>query len=361
MKRLGIVSLLLVILTVVAAPSSVGAQTRDNLFFLHHSTGRNVIDQGALRTWLQNYNSQHGTHYLFWDHDYNYVGLRRNNGSFVSWIYNVPNDNTDPIGLYQLWTTANAARDSILHNHDVIAFKSCYPASAIPTPQVLAQYKTWYRAIRDVLDQHPEKTFVVISPPPLHRLATNLTEADNARAFANWLKSAEFLDGHENIVCFDLFDVLAAPNTPGAPARNMLRYEYELSHSGNDSHPNAAANVVVAPLLGTAMVAASRHVSSTPVPTPGIDQPTLSVQPNPFNPATVVSFDLPADASVRVELFDLRGQRVRDLLTGDRPAGPHQVRWDGRDDLGKDAAAGVYVCRLETDRAVVTRRLVLVR
>ena len=165
----------------------------------------------------QNYNTQHGTHYLFWDHDYNYVGLRRNNGSFVGWIYNIPNDNTDPIGLYQLWTTANAARDSILHNHDVIAFKSCYPASAIPTPQVLAQYKTWYRAIRDVLDQHPDKIFVVMSQPPLHRLATNLTEADNARAFANWLKSAEFLDGHENIVCFDLFDVLAAPNTPGAP------------------------------------------------------------------------------------------------------------------------------------------------
>jgi hypothetical protein len=156
-----------------------------------------------------------------------------------------------------LWTTANAARDSILQNHDVIAFKSCYPASSIPTPEVLAQYKTWYLAIRDVLDQHPEKVFVVMSPPPLHRLATNVTEADNARAFADWLKSPEFLHGHPNVVPFDLFDLLAAPNVPANATRNMLRYEYELSHSSDDSHPNAVANLAVAPSFAEALVAAA--------------------------------------------------------------------------------------------------------
>jgi hypothetical protein len=348
-------------LTVFFTASPGLAQTHNNLFFLHHSTGRNIIDQGVMRAWLSNYNSQHGTHYVFWDHDYNWVGLRENDGQFVTWIYNIPSDNTDPIGLYNLWTTANAARDSILDNHNVIAFKSCYPASAIPTPQLLQQYKTWYLAIRNVLDQHPDKIFVVMSTPPLHRLATNLTEADNARAFANWLKSPEFLQDHPNIVCFDLFDALAAPNTPGAPTRNMLRYEYEGDHNGSDSHPNLAANAVVGPLLAAALVAAAELNSSTAAQTPSLTQPSLSIHPNPFNPAAVVAFELAADTAVKVDVFDLRGHVVRALVNGQREAGAYQVRWDGRDDQGQDAPAGVYLCRLQTGDATVTKRMALVR
>jgi hypothetical protein len=348
-------------LTVFFMASSGLAQTRNNLFFLHHSTGRNIVDEGQTRAWLANFNSQHGTGYVLWDHDYNWIGLREGDGEFVPWIYDIPDDNTDPIGLYDLWTTANAARDSILTNHDVIAFKSCYPASAISTPQLLQQYKTWYLAIRSVFDQHPDKTFVVMSPPPLHRLATDLTQADNARAFANWLKSAEFLQGHANVVCFDLFDLLAAPDTPGAPARNMLRYEYERSHNDSDSHPNPAANAVAGPVFGAALVAAAEPSSETTAPTPTPAHPTLMVQPNPFNPATVIAFALMADAAVKVDVFDLRGNLVRELLDDRRAAGTYRLRWDGRDDRGRDAPAGIYLCRLHTADAVCAARLALMR
>jgi hypothetical protein len=232
----------------------------NKLFFLHHSTGQNLINQGGVREWLASYNAQNGSDFRFWDHDYNYIGLRRADGSNTGWIYNIPNDNTDPIGLYNLWTTANAARDSILQNHEVIAFKSCYPASAISTLQILQQYQTWYLAIRAVFDQHPDKIFVVMSPPPLHWLSTDLTQADNARAFANWLKSAEYLQGHPNIVCYDLFDALAAPDDPGSSTRNMLRYEYEIDHFVINSHPNSAANAVVGPLFAAALVNSSNLV-----------------------------------------------------------------------------------------------------
>jgi hypothetical protein len=242
-------------LLLLALPQPARAQ--DRLFFLHHSTGRNLLAQGNVRDLISTYNASQGTSLTLWDHDYNYVGLNQKDGVKVGWIYNIPDDNTDPIGLHKLWTTANAARDSILQNYDVIAFKSCYPASSIPTPEMLAQYKTWYLAIRNVLDQHPEKVFVVMSQPPRHRLATNVTEADNARAFADWLKSPEFVQGHPNVVPFDLFDLLAAPNVPGNATRNMLRYEYELGHSSDDSHPNATANLAVAPFFVEALFAAA--------------------------------------------------------------------------------------------------------
>jgi hypothetical protein len=345
--------------SLTASPSV--AVPMNNLFFLHHSTGRNLINSGNVREYLADYNAQNGSDFVFWDHDYNYVGLREGAGDYVPWIYDIPDDNTDPIGLYNLWTTANAARDSILANHDVIAFKSCYPASAISTPQLLAQYKIWYLAIRSVLDQYPDKTFVVMSIPPLHRLATDVTEADNARAFANWLKSAEYLQGHPNIVCFDLFDTLAAPDTPGVPTRNMLRYEYERNHSTTDSHPNNAANAVVGPLFAATLVAAAEMNSNTATPTPSLTKPTLTIHPNPFNPAAVIAFDLPADTAAKVDVFDLRGHLVRSLMHDWRETGAYQLRWDGRDDQGQDAPAGVYLCRLQTGSATVTKHMALVR
>jgi hypothetical protein len=224
-----------------------------SLFFLHHSTGRNLINGGGVRSVVAAHNASRGTKFRFWDHDYIYIGLRNPDGVLLGYHYGAAANNTDPDGLYALWTTNNAARDSILANHDVIAFKSCFPASGIPSAAALDQYKTWYVAIRDVFDQHPDKVFVVMSPPPLHRLATDLDEADRARAFANWLASPAYLAGHPNVVCFNLFDHLAQPND-GSATRNMLRWEYEGSHTVGDSHPNSLANQTVGPLFAAALM-----------------------------------------------------------------------------------------------------------
>jgi hypothetical protein len=71
--------------------------------------------------------------------------------------------------------------------------------------------------------------------------------------------------------------------------------------------------------------------------------------PNPFNGQTVIPFALPTAADVRIDVFDLLGQRVRTLVDGSLSAGLHQVRWDGRGDGGMSVAAGVYFYRLRAD------------
>lgn len=227
--------------------------TPNNLFFLHHSTGDGLIG-GGMRATVASYNSAHGTAFAFWDHGYNDAGLRDPSGEFTGTGYNIPNDNTDPDGLYYLWTSAGddavTCRNTIIANHEVIAFKSCFPASNIPDAGTLAQYKTWYLAMRDVFDQHPERLFVVMSTPSLHRLATDATQAANARQFADWLKSQEYLSGHTNVVCFDLFSYLAGSD-------DFLKYEYEGSHSDSDSHPNAQANETVGPIFANFLISSA--------------------------------------------------------------------------------------------------------
>jgi hypothetical protein len=88
----------------------------------------------------------------------------------------------------------------------------------------------------------------------------------------------------------------------------------------------------------------------------------LSVRPNPFGASSRIRFDLPAPAPVRVEVFDLRGRRVRTVVSGEvRPAGEYEVVWDGRTDLGTATGAGVYFIKLAAGEATRVTRAVKLR
>ncbi|MBU0743422.1 hypothetical protein KKG45_13715 [bacterium] len=344
----------------LAGPAAAAPLT--NLFMLHHSTGRNLIAEGDVRGWFAEYTAANGTAYDFWDHDYNYIGLTAPDGSLLGTTYGIPGDNTDPDGLLALWTTANGARDQILANHQVIGFKSCYPASNIETDTELEERKQLYLQMRDVFDQYPDKVFVVMSQPPRHRLSTSAAEADRARDFADWLASDAYLAGHDNVVCIDLFNELAQADD-GSATRNMLRYEYERSHYDVDSHPNTLANETAGPWFVSHFVEAASALDRS---TAGGNAPArvclrLSSHPNPFNPRTTVVFALDAPARVALAVYDLSGARVALLADGVFPAGDHAFAWDGRDVRGTPLASGVYLARAVTRGAVQTRRMTLVR
>ena len=230
--------------------SSAGDFT--NVIFLHHSTGRNLIRQGRVRERL----TEAG--YDFWDHDYNSRGLTRPDGTAAGYSYNVPDDNTDPDGLARIFAQRvhglplNAF--SGLLQHEVIAFKSCFPVSNITTDEQLEEYKAYYLSIRDVMDQHRDKIFIVVTPPPLNPAGTDAGTAARARAFANWLNSDEFLAGHPNVFTFDFFDLLAEGDS-SAPDSNMLRVIYR---EGRDSHPNELANQTIGPLFADFIMEAAQ-------------------------------------------------------------------------------------------------------
>ena len=83
--------------------------------------------------------------------------------------------------------------------------------------------------------------------------------------------------------------------------------------------------------------------------------------PNPFREGTSLRFELPRAGVVRLGLYGVRGRLVRALVDGERPAGTHSVRWDGRDAAGRPAAAGLYFLRLEAAGEAVSGRVARVR
>jgi len=83
--------------------------------------------------------------------------------------------------------------------------------------------------------------------------------------------------------------------------------------------------------------------------------------PNPFNPQTVIRYDLPEPGDVRLTIYDILGRVVRRLVEGKREGGYHRVTWDGRDDAGHPVASGVYLCRIVAGEYTSVRKMVLVR
>jgi hypothetical protein len=83
--------------------------------------------------------------------------------------------------------------------------------------------------------------------------------------------------------------------------------------------------------------------------------------PNPFNPTTQISFELPSSEFVRLEVYNMLGQKVRTLLNENQSAGIHQLTWDARDDIGNELPAGIYYYQLKNKNFRQTRKMMLVK
>jgi hypothetical protein len=81
--------------------------------------------------------------------------------------------------------------------------------------------------------------------------------------------------------------------------------------------------------------------------------------PNPFNPTTRIRYGVPRTALVRIEIYNILGQLVANLVTKEQTAGYYDVDWNGRDAGGALAPSGVYFYRIESDDFVATRPMVL--
>ncbi len=83
--------------------------------------------------------------------------------------------------------------------------------------------------------------------------------------------------------------------------------------------------------------------------------------PNPFNPETTIRFDLVKSALVRLRIFNVLGQEVRQLTDQRYNAGSHSLVWNGRDAAGRDLASGVYIYQLQAGDVVINKKLILMR
>ena len=83
--------------------------------------------------------------------------------------------------------------------------------------------------------------------------------------------------------------------------------------------------------------------------------------PNPFNPSTMITYDLAGEANVRLQVYDLMGRMIKNIINETQPAGRHLAVWNATDNFGNPVSAGVYIYRLWADDHVFNRKMILIK
>lgn len=254
MKRI-IVSFVLCMFTIYSFSQ------KNKALFLHHSTGGGLYSQGKVSDWVKTYNSANSSNFQITERSYPDTPWPWENYPYDYWKLWVNNDcdNSNP---------NIECLPSLASNYGLVIFKHCYPGASINpdtgSPDItssiksLENYKLQYRALRTLMDGMPDKKFMVWTLVPLHRLATTTEEAARAYEFVKWVKNnwlTEDGKSHPNIFIFDFFSLAAEMNeNPTNGKQYCLKYEYEGSHTSEDSHPNALANQTIGPFFSKAVV-----------------------------------------------------------------------------------------------------------
>jgi hypothetical protein len=128
--------------------------------------------------------------------------------------------------------------------------------------------------------------------------------------------------------------------------------------------PNSGDLIEAQPFepYGTAVVAI--NFTTTSVSQPEIMPQSYALHqnhPNPFNPTTRISYELPEPADVHVVIFDLQGNLVRQLFSGRQNAGRYEIEWDSRNSQGSRVVSGIYFYRLNTEKFMATKKMILAK
>ena len=83
--------------------------------------------------------------------------------------------------------------------------------------------------------------------------------------------------------------------------------------------------------------------------------------PNPFNPETRISFSLDKSQNVSIEIYNIKGQKVKTLVNGELPAKNHVIIWRGDDDFGKSVGSGVYFYKMKTGNYTETKKMLMLK
>ena len=83
--------------------------------------------------------------------------------------------------------------------------------------------------------------------------------------------------------------------------------------------------------------------------------------PNPFNPVTAISYEIPIGVQFTVSIFDITGKLIKTLISNKKSAGHGIVEWNGQNDIGLALPSGVYFYRLSSVDFTATRKFILLK
>ncbi len=189
--------------------------------------------------------------------------------------------------------------------------------------------------------------------------------ASDCTAFLKDYKLYVSKDGREYAIDDAVADFGIAGLVEIAKAKEMMSYS-NISLAQNDS---IFLNFRVAPKKESARryhllkycgkILAGEESTESEFPT---EFCLLDPLPNPFNPSTIIEFQLPVRARVSIDIFDVRGAHIKNLCNTSADRGTHRIKWDGCNKTGYAVSSGIYFCRLTINKTkTLNKKIVLLR
>ena len=83
--------------------------------------------------------------------------------------------------------------------------------------------------------------------------------------------------------------------------------------------------------------------------------------PNPFNPVTTITYTIPEDSYIQLDVFSVNGKMIKHLENSFKLQGNYSVSWDGKDMIGKSVGSGIYIAKLSTQKEIISHKMLLLK
>jgi len=202
-------------------------------------------------------------------------------------------------------------------------FLVTYPNTAVTWTGLTQQTVTWDVAGTNAAPVNCQNVNVLLS-------------TDGGVTFPTVLVAATPNDGSETIT---------VPNTPTTTARIKVE----------------AADNVFFDISNTNFVIEQQQAGVAAPELASSGMALYASRPNPFNPKTMIRFDMPQEGQAALRIYDPAGRLVRTLVDGTMAAGSHQASWDGTDAGGRAVSSGMYLYKLSARGETLTQRMLLLK
>jgi len=83
--------------------------------------------------------------------------------------------------------------------------------------------------------------------------------------------------------------------------------------------------------------------------------------PNPFNLSTTIIYQIPGVSKIKVNIYNINGELIKELLNETQNPGEYQLVWDGTDKANKHVASGVYIYSVRSDEQLLSKQMILLK
>lgn len=241
--------------------------------------------------------------------------------------------------IYRLWTSGLASQEYYLvENRQKLLNDAGLPASGL---------LIWHIDDAKSSLQNPNNQEWYPGQTAANHFEVAIEEADGLYELEHNIDAGDGADpfpGTSNVTTFSDGSTPSANSYSGAPTNVQVT---NISASASTMH----ADLIVS-------IAAGVNDGDNSLPH---DANLAQNYPNPFNPTTTIGFDLPSAGEVKLEVFNVLGERVRTLFNGRLQAGSTSIVWDGRNDAGQSVGSGAYFYRLNSGNKTLVKKMVLVK